>query len=96
MAVWSIVAKAGDSRDQWQNPQGPGQQPWPQGQHPDPHLPAAVVDEPQVDADPGFNLYEALHHGSPWHRDTRSPGTALQVALLLALGSALFWAPAFP
>lgn len=68
------MAEAGESWEERQSPQSPGQQPRPKGQHPDPHLPAAVVDEPQVDADFGFNLYQALHHGGtgsgwpgPWH-----------------------------
>lgn len=109
-AVRSVPTEAGESREERQSPQSPGQQPRPQGQHPDPHLPAAVVDEPQVDADFGFNLYQALHHGgrgsgrlshSTGRRGdvgtaARPPARLTQVGLvLLAPGSGLFWAPTF-
>lgn len=67
---WSIPGAlqsvaAGERRQKWRSPPSPGQQPRPQGQQADPHLPAAVVDQPQVDADFGLNLYQALHHGGP-------------------------------
>lgn len=69
MAVPNIGA--GESGQERQSPQRPGQQPRPQGQHPDPHLTAAVVDEPQVHADFGFDFDQALHHGGRGARGVR-------------------------